>query len=192
MSGTSCNNASMKMTRCVLLLSIAAFCGSSFAEANPARPDLPPVTPAFCAKTICFLALGPYATQRFFSLSDVSREGGAVKFQDGTSVSFGAVTTQSACNEFSTKWARQGELVSVTYLCLPSDDQRNTLVAVKIRSYMAPMVGRFEGESDICVWKFSTNKVAGDNKQFLPISHETCVGDRMGYALPTRTDHETK
>lgn len=175
------------MTRATLLLALAALCGSSFAESKSPKPDLPPVTPAFCAKTICMLALGPYAAQQILSFSDREREGGAVKFQDGTVVSFGVTITTSACNEFSKKWTSQGKLAALTYLCLPSEDSRNTLVAIKIRSYMTPIVGRFQGESDICVWKFSTNKVASGNGRSLPISHETCVGERMGYALPTRT-----
>lgn len=147
------------------------------------RPNLPPLTPALCAKSFCMLALGPYAVERSFAFFGRDSESGAVSFQDGTIVSFGLKKAHVDCAKFGKKWVSRDKLSSITYLCIPEDKTGNSVVAVLIKSNHPLVMGRFQGESEICVWRFSNRKVTKPDGLFLPISDETCVGDRMGYAL---------
>lgn len=157
---------------------------NAYAVQLVARSILPPVTPLFCSKSFCFYANGPYAVRSTASYQANKREGGAVVFGDGTVISFGAALIERDCNGFSKKWGEKENGVSLTYLCIPQQQGRNMLVAIKIQSKLALTVERYQGESEICVWGFSANKVMKDGAEFLPIRNEVCVGDRMGHALP--------
>lgn len=167
------------------LLIAAACIGAAFSvDVAAATPALPPLTPMFCAETICVFARGPYAVQRRMSFSDGAKEGVALTFQDGTVMSFGVASTRSPCSEFNKKWLDKSKLTSVTFLCAGGKNSTNTVVAVRIKSPLAPTLGRFQGESEICVWRLRLAKVINNRIESLPISHQTCVGDRLGYALP--------
>lgn len=172
------------INRPILLVALTVLGVVSAHATNLSRSILPPVTPVFCSKNFCFQAKGPYAVKTIVSLYGRKREGGAVVFADNTVISFGAVSTRDGCANFKRKWVRKDNGSSLTYLCIPQQHGGNLVVAVQIRSNMASTVERFQGESEICVWGFSANKVVKEDGEFLPIRNETCVGDRMGYALP--------
>lgn len=152
----------------------------------PPLPPLPPVTPGFCAETICVFARGPYVLQKSTALSDGDKETLALTFKDGTVISFAAVSTRSDCRDFYRKWLNNGELNSVTFLCAYSSTGDNILVAVHIRAPVASSLRRFQGESEICMWRLNLDKSVQGNSESLRITNETCVGSRVGYALPAQ------
>jgi hypothetical protein len=168
----------------ILFVALPFFGLVSANVASSSRSILPPVTPDFCAKNFCFHARGPYAARSIVSQYGRRRESGAVVFADNTVISFAAVSTNDECTDFKKNWVRKGNVSSLTYLCIPQQREGNLLVAIQIRSKVASTVERYEGESEICVWSFSTNKAERDGDAFLWIRNEACVGDRMGYALP--------
>jgi hypothetical protein len=168
------------------VLAAACLSISAFGCASASVPQ-PPLTPMFCAKTVCVFARGPYAVDRRFSFADEGREGVAITFQDGTVISFGAVPTRAPCRDFDRRWRNSSNLSSVVFLCLGSKvSPTNTVVAVKIESRIAPMLDRFQKESEICVWQLSLAKMMNNETESLLIGNSTCVGDRLGLALPAR------